>query len=137
MSPRFTQHGYAFAALRSDGSVVTWGSSSYGGDSSAVASQLNGTIDVTQIFSTGEAFAALRSDGSVVTWGNSNYGGDSSAVASQLTSGVVSGANIYTNDVVIYDLVLNGTPGDNVLNGGAGNDTLMACRQRCGARLWC
>ena len=89
-----------------------------------MATQLNGTIDVTQIYSTGDAFAALRSDGSVVTWGNSSYGGDSSAVASQLTSGVVSGANIYTNDVVIYDLVLNGTAGDNVLNGGAGNDTL-------------
>jgi hypothetical protein len=72
----------AFAALRSDGSVVTWGSS--GGDSSAVASALNGTVDVTQVFSTGVAFAALRSDGSVVTWGDSRFGGDSSAVASAL-----------------------------------------------------
>ncbi len=89
----------AFAALLSDGSVVTWGNSSDGGDSSAVATQLDGTIDVTQIYSTDTAFAALRSDGSIVTWGDSNYGGDSSAVAAQLDSGVVSGANIYTNDV--------------------------------------
>jgi hypothetical protein len=42
---------YAFAALRADGSVVTWGWTSYGGDSSAVASKLDGTIDVTQVFS--------------------------------------------------------------------------------------
>ncbi|MFM8330308.1 MAG: putative Ig domain-containing protein, partial [Candidatus Methylumidiphilus sp.] len=88
--------GSAFAALRSDGSVVTWGGS--GGNSSAVAAQLDGTVDVTQIFSTHGAFAALRSDGSVVTWGDSFYGGNSSAVASQLLSGVISGANIDTDD---------------------------------------
>ncbi|MBA4450408.1 hypothetical protein FHK94_12880, partial [Cylindrospermopsis raciborskii CS-506_D] len=55
----------AFAALKSDGSVVTWGDSSFGGDSSSVSSRL--TSGVTQIFSTGYAFAALKSDGSVVT----------------------------------------------------------------------
>jgi len=91
--------GYAFAALRSDGSVVTWGDPYWGGNSSTVATQLNGSVDVTQIFSTEYAFAALRSDGSVVTWGDSLNGGDSSWVASQLASGVVSFANIYTNDV--------------------------------------
>ena len=74
----------AFAALKSDDSVVTWGSSRYGGDSSSVASKL--TSGVTKIFSTDSAFAALKSDGSVVTWGGS--GGDSSSVASKLTSGV-------------------------------------------------
>ncbi|OBU77676.1 Calx-beta domain-containing protein [Cylindrospermopsis raciborskii] len=77
---------YAFAALKSDGSVVTWGDSRYGGDSSSVSSSL--TSGVTQIFSTGSAFAALKSDGSVVTWGDSRYGGDSSSVSSSLTSGV-------------------------------------------------
>ena len=61
----------AFAALRADGSVVTWGACSYGGDSSAVASQIDGTIDVIHVFSTDDAFAALRADGSVVTWGDS------------------------------------------------------------------
>ncbi len=76
-------NSYAFAALKSDGSVVTWGDSRYGGDSSSVASQL--TSGVTQIFSTGYAFAALKSNGSVVTW---TWGFDSSSVASQLTSGV-------------------------------------------------
>jgi VCBS repeat-containing protein len=75
---------YAFAALREDGSVVTWGDSRAGGDSSAVAGQLDAQNSpaVTQVFSTWGAFAALREDGSVVTWGGS--GGNSSAVAAQL-----------------------------------------------------
>ncbi len=33
---------YAFAAIKADGSVVTWGVSSAGGDSSAVAVKLTG-----------------------------------------------------------------------------------------------
>ncbi|MGJ0605285.1 Calx-beta domain-containing protein [Cylindrospermopsis raciborskii] len=85
-----TRHEYhnigAFAALKSDGSVVTWGDSGAGGSSSSVSSSL--TSGVTQIFSTGGAFAALKSDGSVVTWGLREYGGDSSSVSSSLTSGV-------------------------------------------------
>jgi hypothetical protein len=76
----------AFAAIRSDGSVITWGDGAYGGDSSGVADQLSS--GVTQIFSTGSAFAALKADGSVVTWGDGAYGGDSSGVAGQLSSGV-------------------------------------------------
>ncbi len=88
---------YAFAALRSDGSVVTWGWSRFGGDSSAVARQLNGTVDVTQIFSNGEAFAALRVDGSVVTWGDSKFGGDSNAVANKL-NGTIDVTEIFSTD---------------------------------------
>ena len=78
---------YAFTALKSDGSVVTWGDNS-GANSSTVNSQLASSI--TNIFSTAGAFAALKEDGSVVTWGYSNYGGDSSAVSSQLASGVIN-----------------------------------------------
>ncbi|MFM6257368.1 MAG: hypothetical protein ACKPFD_06955, partial [Dolichospermum sp.] len=80
------RNNYAFAALKSDGSVVTWGDSSHGGNSSSVSSSL--TSGVTQIFSTINAFAALKSDGSVVTWGDSTSGGNSSSVSSSLTSGV-------------------------------------------------
>ena len=71
--------------LFSQGSVVTWGLGSAGGDSSSVASSLSS--GVTEIFSTELAYAALKSDGSVVTWGRSDYGGDSSS-ASGLNSGV-------------------------------------------------
>jgi hypothetical protein len=59
-----------------DGSVVTWGSSSEGGDSGLVASQLvasqlDGTVKVIDIRANGKAFAALRAEWlAVVTWGN-------------------------------------------------------------------
>jgi hypothetical protein len=80
---------YAFAALKSDGSVVTWGAD--GGDSSTVASQL--ASGVAQIFATASAFAALKTDGSVVTWGIGSAGGNSSAVATKLASGVIAMAS--------------------------------------------
>ena len=71
----------AFAALLGDGSVVTWGDSEGGGDSSAVQGQLR---NVQHIQASGNAFAALLADGFVVTWGRSEFGGDSSAVQGQL-----------------------------------------------------
>ena len=40
----------AFAALREDGSVVTWGDPLYGGDSYSVATDIDGTIDVVNLF---------------------------------------------------------------------------------------
>ena len=79
---------FAFAAVKADGSVVTWGFGPNGGDSSAAASQLNGEIDVAKIYSNDSAFAALRVDGSVVTWGNTDAGGNSSAVTTALNGGV-------------------------------------------------
>ena len=63
----------AFAALKSDGSVVAWGDPDSGGDISGVAERLRG--DVTQIFSSAGAFTALKGDGSVVSWGDSGRGG--------------------------------------------------------------
>ena len=79
-SPGEWRNGKAFAALRADGSLVTWGTGASGGNSSTVANKLNGTTDVIQVFSTRYAFAALCADGSVVTWGSQPSGGDSSAV---------------------------------------------------------
>ncbi|CAE7935471.1 unnamed protein product [Symbiodinium sp. KB8] len=74
---------WAFAAIRGDGSVVTWGSSDAGGDSSAVNGELN---NVQHIQASAGAFAAVRADGSVVTWGDAGRGGDSSLVQDQLKS---------------------------------------------------
>ena len=68
-----TSTDQAFAALKKDGSVVTWGNADYGGDKT----NLSG---VKEIFSAPRAFAALKKDGSVVTWGDPRYGGDSSGV---------------------------------------------------------
>eukprot|EP00933_Yihiella_yeosuensis_P068636 TRINITY_DN7448_c0_g2_i1.p1 TRINITY_DN7448_c0_g2~~TRINITY_DN7448_c0_g2_i1.p1 ORF type:complete len:508 (+),score=103.76 TRINITY_DN7448_c0_g2_i1:72-1595(+) len=77
----------AFAAIKTDGSVVTWGDPDCGGDSSAVASQLQD--GVVHVAGNAVAFAALKADGSVVTWGGPYHGGDSSSVASLLEDGVV------------------------------------------------
>jgi hypothetical protein len=73
----------AFALLTSNGSVVTWGNTSNGGNSSSVSDSL--TSGVVAIYSTNTAFAALKSDGSVVTWGNTSNGGNSSSVSTSLT----------------------------------------------------
>ncbi|CAE7941595.1 unnamed protein product, partial [Symbiodinium sp. KB8] len=72
---------FAIAAILGDGSVVTQGAGSYGGDSSAVQDMLT---NVQQIQASTGAFAAILIDGSVVTWGLSHLGGDSSAVQEQL-----------------------------------------------------
>ncbi|OLP99400.1 hypothetical protein AK812_SmicGene18041 [Symbiodinium microadriaticum] len=71
----------AFAAIRGDGSVITWGSELDGGDSSLVTARLN---TVVSIQATDCAFAAIRGDGTVVTWGSQLGGGDSSHVQDQL-----------------------------------------------------
>ena len=71
----------SFAALRGDGSVVTWGQAGSGGESSCVQEQLH---QVRQVVSAETAFAALRWDGRVVTWGRQDIGGDSSEVQGQL-----------------------------------------------------
>jgi len=57
--PGMCANAFAFAALKTDGSVVTWGDSNSGGDSSAVASELT---NVKAIYSTCQAFAALKTD---------------------------------------------------------------------------
>ena len=77
----------AFAAIRDDGSVVTWGDPKTGGDSSEVIDRLRG--DVVQIYATRKAFAALKADGSVITWGDRRQGGNSDGVKNDLMGGVV------------------------------------------------
>ena len=67
----------AFAAVKLDGRVTTWGALASGGNSSHVQECL---VDVCQIHSTARAFAAMQTDGTVVTWGAPSAGGDSSGV---------------------------------------------------------
>ena len=64
----------AFAALSHNGQVITWGDSAYGGDASAVASELN--EGVVSVYATNRAFAALKRDQHLVTWGHKSYGGN-------------------------------------------------------------
>ena len=84
----YSYYSGAFFALRADGSLVTWGDAASGGDSRSVASELDGHIDVVDVFFNGSAVCALRADGSLVTWGGGYASADSRGVASQLASGV-------------------------------------------------
>ncbi|WP_192938091.1 hypothetical protein [Rahnella sikkimica] len=61
----------SFAALTSQGSVVTWGDTNTGGDDSSCAAELN---DICAIYSNTHAFAALRSDNNVIVWGDPSSG---------------------------------------------------------------
>ena len=95
----------AFVAAKQDGSVVTWGSSGWGGSSLIpVGGSLTG---VAQVFSNDSAGAAVRDDGSVVTWGRPDTGGDpdcdptsqacSPAPPGSLSSGVIYIASPFVN----------------------------------------
>ena len=74
----------AFAALKTDGSVVAWGSSDYGGSDPGI------TGGVVAVYSTQYAFAALKTDGSVVAWGHLDYGGNAPSSVTAANSGVVA-----------------------------------------------
>ncbi|MDT9211635.1 hypothetical protein, partial [Limnospira sp. PMC 1252.20] len=106
---------YAFAALKDDGSVITWGDEERGGKSAVIDDRFywryarsdgaDGDTSVAEelrdgvvaVYSTEAAFAALKVDGSVVTWGSQGFtisgvqdAGDSSAVAEDLHDGVTA-----------------------------------------------
>jgi alpha-tubulin suppressor-like RCC1 family protein len=81
VAERIVNSSFAYAAIKSDGTVVTWGDEEYGGNSTDVQYRLT---EVDNIYSTEGAFAALKADGTVVTWGKSDRGGDSSNVSSEL-----------------------------------------------------
>ena len=70
-------------ALLEDGSVVSWGAHTHGGDSEDIQDQLK---NIQFIAATSMAFCAVTNDGKVVTWGRGDEGGDSSAIQSQLSS---------------------------------------------------
>ena len=93
-APRVFAHrgGSAFAALKGDGSVVTWGHLIFGGNSDSVQSELQG--GVRHVVGNESAFAAVKEDGSVVTWGNALDGGDSEKVTSELSGGVEHVGNL-------------------------------------------
>ena len=68
----FSTHG-AFAALKKDKTVVTWGDERNGGDSNSVRRRLT---NVKSVIGNMLAFAALRENGEVVVWGNPAAGGN-------------------------------------------------------------
>ncbi len=104
------RNNFAFAALRDDGSVVTWGDKAFGGDSTGVAGLLSDPKKpVTQIYSSKGAFAALRGDGSVVTWGGADSGGSSTVVAASLNDTAKPVVQIYSTDSAFAALRSDGS----------------------------
>ncbi|MEY4243796.1 MAG: hypothetical protein RLZZ245_1381 [Verrucomicrobiota bacterium] len=95
---------HAFAAIKSDGSVVTWGLADHGGNSGSVAAKLSS--GVTAVYSNEQSFAALKGDGSVVTWGVSTLGGNSSGVAGSLQADV---KEVYSTKFAFAALKNNGS----------------------------
>lgn len=63
----------AFAALRSDGSVITWGNANRGGNSSEVTLE-----NVKEIYSTNSTFATHKTDSSIIIWGEGTLSDDES-----------------------------------------------------------
>lgn len=61
---------YAFAALKSDYTVITWGHEKFGGDSSLVQKKL---VNVVELFSNDNSFVALKMDNTIVTWGDCSF----------------------------------------------------------------
>jgi len=111
---------YAFAAITSNGSVVTWGFDTFGGNSTNVAGNL--TSNVTAVYSNGGAFAALKTDGSVVTWGNATFGGNSTNVAGNLTSNVTA---VYSTIAAFAALKTDGSVVTWGAAGSGGNSTIF------------
>jgi uncharacterized protein YjbI with pentapeptide repeats len=89
---------FAFAALKTNGSVVAWGDTSTGGTTPGTVSS-----GVVVVYSTYGAFAALKTDGSVVAWGNTMYGGTTPETVS---SGVVA---VYSNNWAFAALKTDGS----------------------------
>ena len=100
--------GHAFAALKSDGTVVAWGWL----NDSTVPTGLSG---VTKIYSSGGAFAALKNDGTVVAWGKYSNGG----MAPYGLSGITQ---IYSNEYAFAALTADGSVvawGEGIYGGSA------------------
>ena len=74
------------AAVKRDGSVLTWGQSYSGGVCASVRAQLEG--DVEQVVTADRAMAAVKRDGSVLTWGLADFGPDSASIRAQLAGGI-------------------------------------------------
>ena len=76
----------SFAAIKSDGSVVSWGSVSNDGGEEVIRYVKEGPFK--QIFSNRHSFAAIRADGKLITWGNGGRGGEKGKAKDDLQEGV-------------------------------------------------
>jgi len=87
LNQRIVLSSGVFAALRTDGSITTWGDASANAFNSLTSLGPAGN-GYQQIFGNRGAFAALHSDGSVTAWGSGTSGGSLGPAAGNLSSGV-------------------------------------------------
>ena len=81
-----------------DNKVFTWGLGYAGGDSSSVASQLDGTKGpIKHIYSNWNSYTALKEDGTIVTWGYHTSTGSSGGGFSRYNPYIGKIKNIYIN----------------------------------------
>jgi len=68
---------YAFAALKSDGSVISWGLAGNGGPEAlnANAGQPSDLTGIIAVYGNANCFLALKHDRTALVWGRSDYGG--------------------------------------------------------------
>jgi alpha-tubulin suppressor-like RCC1 family protein len=78
--------------LRTNGSVIAWGSNDYGQTNVPVTAQSG----VIAIAAGGEHSAALKTDGSVVVWGRSDYGETNVPVAAQSGVAAIAAGSVHT-----------------------------------------
>ena len=69
----------AFSAIKGDGSITAWGSSSHGGTGAPI------DTGYSTIFFTDAAFAAMK-DGLITTWGSSSHGGTGAPIDAGYTT---------------------------------------------------
>ena len=89
----------AYAAVKLDGSLISWGHSSFGGGSHPSVTGVSAIVAPT--YPAGIGAFVLKTDGSVVTWGYAAYGGDTS-----LFYGISSGS--VTSDVSMIYCTISG-----------------------------
>ena len=77
----------AFAVLKNDGSIVSWGKNIP--DPQDVNNKL-ANENFKHVYSNNQAFAGIKQDGSVISWGKQKSGGNSADVDDELTKGVQS-----------------------------------------------
>lgn len=91
-----------FAAIKSDGSVITWGEPDGGGDSSDVSSKLRS--GVIKIFGNNSSLVALKDNGSVIAWGVPNSGGRiPNEIQSQLNDVITIVSNLSAHAAIKED----------------------------------
>eukprot|EP00973_Karenia_brevis_P046704 6480087-Karenia_brevis.AAC.1 len=113
-----------FAAIKENGTIITWGQSDYDAASSLLLKP-PATLGAVCLVSTEKAFAAIQESGAVVAWGDPQFGGDTHRVSEELESGVIK---LCSNEMAIAAMKNDGsvcTWGDSCCGGRGSSETRM------------